>query len=178
MTHKTLSGKNHPNWEGGLPNCVDCNERLGSRQAKRCNSCAGKLKVFSEIHRKNLSLAHKGKPQPWNRGENHFNWKGGTRSINEAIRASLEYEEWRTKVFRRDNYTCQICYQIGGYLQADHIRRFADYPKLRFEISNGQTLCLDCHKEKTREEGKMYWRNQYKTNMLEDELKEVNFKWD
>jgi len=29
---------------------------------------------------------------------------------------------WREKVFKRDNYTCQVCGKKGGYLIADHIK--------------------------------------------------------
>lgn len=91
----------------------------------------------------------------WNRGipninmqgKNNPNWKGGITPINKAIRESLEYEEWRTKVFERDNYTCQECGKIGGYLQADHIKPFSLYPDLRFELTNGRTFCKPCHKK-------------------------------
>lgn len=56
-------------------------------------------------------------------------------------------KEWRTAVFQRDNYTCQWCGQVGGRLQAHHIKPFMEYPNLRLELSNGITLCLECHKE-------------------------------
>jgi hypothetical protein len=33
----------------------------------------------------------------------------------------------------------------GGKLNADHIKSWAHYPELRFDTSNGRTLCLSCH---------------------------------
>ena len=82
-------------------------------------------------------------------GEKNGNWRGGITPINQALRNSLEYEKWRTNVFERDLYTCQICGTVGEYLHADHIKPFAFYPELRFEISNGRTLCWRCHYELT-----------------------------
>jgi 5-methylcytosine-specific restriction endonuclease McrA len=33
------------------------------------------------------------------------------------------------------------------YLQAHHRKPFAEYPNFRYDVSNGITLCKDCHKE-------------------------------
>lgn len=81
--------------------------------------------------------------------KNRF-WKGG-RMQNyteiERIRRSAEYRQWRKAVYKRDDYTCQMCGQWGGKLNADHIKRFSDYPELRFEINNGRTLCVECHRQ-------------------------------
>jgi 5-methylcytosine-specific restriction endonuclease McrA len=63
----------------------------------------------------------------------------------QRIRASSAYAAWRTQVFERDDFTCQICSQRGGKLHADHIKRFSDYPELRLDVSNGRTLCAPCH---------------------------------
>lgn len=94
--------------------------------------------------RNKISMALLGKPQPWNRGENHPNWQGGKTGINAKIRNSLEMKEWRRKVFKRDEYTCQECKAKGGRLVADHIKPFSVYPELRFGLSNGRTICHKC----------------------------------
>ena len=74
-------------------------------------------------------------------------WKGGITEENQKIRHSLEYKLWREAVFKRDNWVCRFCGKRGGELNADHIKRFADYPELRFAIDNGRTLCISCHRK-------------------------------
>lgn len=56
-------------------------------------------------------------------------------------------KEWRKHVFQRDDYTCQACGQRGGKLNADHELPFSLFPDLRFEILNGRTLCVYCHRK-------------------------------
>ena len=80
------------------------------------------------------------------RGANNWNWKGGTsRTEDKKIRQSIEYKTWRRAIFERDNFTCQDCLKRGGRLHADHIKPFALFPELRFELTNGRTLCQECH---------------------------------
>ena len=96
---------------------------------------------------KKLVDSHKGKPVPSRQGAKSHLWKGGITPIHTRIRMSLEYKLWRTTVFERDNYTCQLCGDNqGGNLEADHIKRFSDYPELHFDIDNGRTLCKKCHR--------------------------------
>ncbi len=120
-----------------------------------------KGKPMSEEIKKKISMHHKkngvgkwmiGRPaynkgKPGLKKELNPNWQGGITSIHQVIRQSLEYEEWRKAVFERDNYTCQGCRKIGGWLEADHIKPFSLYPELRFELSNGRTLCKPCHRK-------------------------------
>lgn len=80
------------------------------------------------------------------RGANSPSWKGGITPENTRIRMSAEYKAWRKAVFERDNYTCQHCGNRGGKLNADHIKRFSEFPHLRLDLSNGRTLCEPCHR--------------------------------
>jgi 5-methylcytosine-specific restriction endonuclease McrA len=80
-----------------------------------------------------------------NKGSKNGNWKNGATDKTILIRESTEYRHWRKAVYERDNYTCQICHKRGVRLAADHIKPFALYPELRFELDNGRTLCFDCH---------------------------------
>lgn len=73
-------------------------------------------------------------------------WKGGITPINTRIRQSSEYKQWRKNVFERDNFTCQMCGDRGVKIHADHILPFAQFVEARFELSNGRTLCVPCHK--------------------------------
>jgi 5-methylcytosine-specific restriction endonuclease McrA len=81
----------------------------------------------------------------WSRSSRNKNWKGDNYPENFRLRRSGKYKKWRIEVFKRDNYTCQICGVIGKNLTADHIKSWALYPKLRFTLSNGRTLCKSCH---------------------------------
>ena len=65
---------------------------------------------------------------------------------NSLIYHRIESRLWREAVYARDNWTCQVCGQRGGHLNAHHIKAIREYPELRFAIDNGQTLCYECHK--------------------------------
>lgn len=113
-------------------------------------------KKMSEEAKQNMSIARKLKPTRYwlNKkrldmtGEKCKWWKGGITPLNKKLRTSAEYKNWRKSVFERDNYTCVFCKdKRGGNLNADHIKQFAFYPELRFDINNGRTLCVPCHKK-------------------------------
>ena len=86
---------------------------------------------------------------PWNKGMG-LGWPE-----QYTIRNSLKYKLWREAVFKRDDWTCVFCKKRGVHLHADHIRPFAKYPKYRFRISNGRTLCVSCHRKTLTYGGKV-----------------------
>lgn len=118
---------------------------IGRKNSKETRKKISKALMGHRGWNKGISAWNKGIKGAMPSGENHHNWKGGVTSVNKAIRESFEYEEWRKSVFERDLYTCQFCGEVGGKLNADHIKRFSDYPELRLEVSNGRTLCEPCH---------------------------------
>lgn len=135
--------------------------RKHSDESKKKMSLSHVGKRLSDEHRANLSRVRKGVKQTKQavlnriaslpRGEKMWNWKGGITPVNQKIRHSFEYREWRTAVFERDRYTCVWCGAKNGrgktvILNADHIKPFAYYPELRFAIDNGRTLCKRCHR--------------------------------
>ena len=76
------------------------------------------------------------------------------------IRSCANYIDWRNDIFERDNYSCKICHEIGGKLNAHHIKSFKSFieeynlkdledallcDKL-WDTNNGITLCKECHK--------------------------------
>lgn len=114
---------------------------------KRSTSFKGKGNPFygkkhSERVKKNLSKRFCGEGS-------HF-WKGGVSPQNKKLRRSLKFRRWRELVFKRDNYTCQVCRAVSGEgkhmnLHPHHIKPFSDFLDLRFELDNGITLCKECH---------------------------------
>jgi len=79
--------------------------------------------------------------------------RGGDGDLERIKRArnGTERKAWVQAVFKRDNYTCQSCglkKEVAGKLNADHILAWSEFPELRFDVSNGRTMCEPCH-EKT-----------------------------
>lgn len=91
------------------------------------------------------AVIHEGKVYPWDNSK--LPWEKSKKDH----RQSPEYKQWRADVFERDGYKCAICGQVGGELNAHHIKPFSKFPDLRFEIDNGVTLCKKCHKQVHKE---------------------------
>lgn len=141
-------GPKNGNWRGGgrvkgVHPCSKCGKSrfIEKRNAYRpCISCALKKRCRGKVV----------DTSGYASGPRHYRWRGGVTPKNQKLRSSYEYREWRKAVFTRDNYTCIECGARNGegaavILNADHIKPFALYPDLRFDVSNGRTLCVPCH---------------------------------
>ena len=157
-----------------VKNCLKCGKRLilnNSRDIKRKNYCSrrcrqihryetGGMDWFKDCWKKtNLpeNIWKKGRKGP----ENH-RWVKDRSKIKR--RPLFEHNEWRKQIFERDKFTCQICGVRGGELQADHIKSWCLFPELRYDLNNGRTLCVECHKktptyQKSKKDQIIYYKN-------------------
>lgn len=157
-------GSSHPNWMGDdiEMECQYCHKRYFVRPSRGTKS-----KYCSHLcHNRAMSQAGEGhhnfgRVREDLRQERNHQWRGGVTRSNDMQRRSPKYRIWRDKVFARDNYTCQHCGTTNTYVTAHHIKSFADFPELRFDIDNGITLCESCH-EKTDTYKGAYYRKKHR----------------
>lgn len=156
--------------------CNSCAGKGNKNNYKHGNYCRGKIHYCIEpncneevlgLNRRCLKCRSKGK--------NNSCWKGGITDLRTIIRGLDEYEQWRTKIFQRDNYICKTCNKTKCYLEAHHKKEFAiifneflhQYSQFSpiedketltrlamtyapfWDVSNGITLCRKCH-DKTK----------------------------
>jgi 5-methylcytosine-specific restriction endonuclease McrA len=123
------------------------------RALNRLLSDQSRAKIAAKAKGRNVSDATKAKQLQTKlrngtirRGVQHPNWKGGRPWERYK---NPQYLAWRKAVLERDDYICQHCgrkcKKRERGLAAHHIKSYADYPELRYEVSNGMTLCRQCH---------------------------------
>lgn len=99
--------------------------------------------------------------------KNHFTKKPGyqkkyrrdakSRQVSSVFKTrDMEYStlfasELKSKIFKRDNYTCKICGKYGRVLHCHHI----DYDKWNNALDNFATLCNSCHAKTNR--NRKFW---------------------
>lgn len=157
------TGKKRPPFDSEWKDNISKGNR-GKKRSEEHKNNIGKAKLGN----KNPAF---GKPA-WNRGligynskeKSHF-WKGGITRINKLVRGCFLYRQWVSDIFERDNYTCVWCGVRSKkgtpiVLNAHHIKSFAmilrenniktteEAEKCQelWNINNGLTLCLHCHK--------------------------------
>lgn len=131
---KHRTGESHPRWTGGSRErvCEHCQQPFTPRPKqpittfKRQKFCSKKCSDEGAFR--------------WG-GEQHYNWNGSPRR---GQRPSQQ-KSWAAKVLSRDKATCQECGATGVELHAHHIKPHKEFPALRWDVSNGLTLCWRCH---------------------------------
>lgn len=128
--------------------CSTSCARSGSPTRKRtrvlvtCHVCGVSFEKYPSEIKKNVGDLHFCSSECWyqhNQRENHYGWEGGQHE-----RMNPKGVEWRKSVLGRDRYYCRLCHSQEN-LEVHHIHRFATHPELRWEVSNGITLCHSCH---------------------------------
>lgn len=155
-----------------------CSKKCSDEFEKKIGGYNKKKLIHSEITKQKLSKLKKKyfKEHPEakiklsedRKGSKGSNWKGGHVLLKDTIRHCYKYRQWRSDVFTRDDFTCQICGKRGGRLVADHIKAFSlilqennittleqalDCEEL-WNINNGRTLCEECHRKTENYGGK------------------------
>lgn len=129
-------------------------------------------KPHTEDRKRNISKAHLGKILSDEHKEKirnnmigsrlgcaHPMWKGGISKIRNRLYNNNKYKIWRNLIYKRDDYTCQMCHKKGLKINSHHIIKFSkivdDYNLIKYEdyldcvflwdIDNGITLCESCH---------------------------------
>lgn len=65
----------------------------------------------------------------------------------ESRRDNAAQKRWREQIYARDAYTCQKCGDAnGGNLNAHHIVPHCADRAMAWDLSNGITLCVACHR--------------------------------
>jgi len=91
-------------------------------------------------------------------GEKHQRWIKDRDKVAKSEKKHLDtkYKIWAKSVKERDKWICQLKDdECSGRLESHHILRWKDYPKLRYEIGNGITLCQNHHPLKKSEEERL-----------------------
>ncbi len=125
---------------------IICGQLLRYGKTKSCGCFRREVasKPKSEETKKKMSETGKKKLKDH---KNHPNYNPNLSDEDrQHTRRYPEYREWRTFIFERDDYTCQICSEKGGNLIAHHLEGYTNNPELRTTLSNGITLCKKCHK--------------------------------
>lgn len=122
-----------------------------------CGDCAFKMDLIDErlyVEKHLYFMGFKGVRAAFRDDILHIainNEKFPWERTNKQDRRTKQYEKWRTSIFERDEYRCAICKNVGGRLNAHHIKPFSKFKNERYDIHNGITLCEACHKRVHKE---------------------------
>lgn len=136
---------------------------LGKKRKNFILSTKGKARIVNALRIRTISpkvIEHIRNLNKGKFGKEHPCYKKIKKSpFHKSIRELYRYREWRSSIFRRDNFICVLCGK-RGYVEADHhptrfvhiIRKYsiktleqAINCKELWDINNGRTLCRKCH---------------------------------
>lgn len=111
-------------------------------------------KTTSEETRKRISEANY---RRFSIKTNHPRWVADrTKLTKKQERNDGAYSEWRRQVWLRDDFKCKIANpDCAGRIEAHHILPWARFENLRYEVSNGITLCHFHHPRKRVDEERL-----------------------
>jgi hypothetical protein len=124
--------------------CINCGPKGAFRTIRTCVVCGEQFRHW-KVKKTCGAVCRKQMRTIVQIGEKSHRWRGGRTSENTRLRNSIKALDWRKAIFARDDFKCVMCGQRGGKLHADHIKPWSLYPELRFDLTNGRTLCRPCH---------------------------------
>jgi hypothetical protein len=137
---------------------VGCSVRIVARwlerhgiEARPAGSPRGHKRNGTEECRRKMSAAKRGAFI----GSDNPNWRGGIQ-IKDPDRNRYQSKMWVKAVKDRDGWKCVEC-GATDRLHAHHIKRWCDYPDLRYDMDNGKTLCHPCHEAAHGDGFKFRW---------------------
>lgn len=101
--------------------------------------------------RKKMSESHP-------KGELSHLWKQDRSDIiaNKSRWGDFGYRLWRDQIFKRDGYKCKMGNNdCVTYIEAHHILSWGEYPELRYQLTNGITLCRFHHPKGRKKEKRL-----------------------
>jgi len=118
--------------------------------------------VKAKAMKEKMRQAKLGKKMPWNSvpervGEKSPRWiKDRTLIKLDKERGGPLHKQWSKNVKQRDNWKCKLAdTNCKGKLVAHHILSWREYPKLRYIINNGISLCHAHHPRRRAEEKRL-----------------------
>lgn len=120
----------------------------------QCDNCGEQLQVVYRVY---YTHNHNGKyycnkcsSKIFMTGEKHWKWNPNRTEAERQNRKNGNkalINEWRKKVYQRDDFICQHCYKENEHdLVAHHLDGFDKFEEKRYDVNNGITLCEQCHK--------------------------------
>jgi transposase len=138
---------------------IGCSPRTVAHWLHR-HSIAARPTGSTQGHKRNDSETTRKKMREAKRdrfiGSDNPNWKGG-KLWKDPERSRYRNKAWVQAVKDRDGWCCIKCGSTDR-LHAHHIKPWRHYPESRYDVSNGQTLCYECHEKAHGRGWEFRWR--------------------